>query len=1597
MKHLGRRAISMLLILGVVASMLASDLSVMQVYATESTANMENTTSPDLMPKESESETVVENSSEGEIFESIDMEEPTEEESREECSSEEIESVTETSQTEIEDSTEIYLSTEETTEESVSGMETTEEMTSPVTEGMLKAQADKTVELGADDEGVLAVPEGTVVAGKVKISADVKVIPKGIFDSNDAVTSIEFETGSQLQEIKEQAFMGSYIESIRFPASLEIIGDKAFQFSRLKNIVFVSGDKKVTLGKSAFADNSNLKTVTTNGRLGIVGESAFSHDIKLEKTVDLSGVTSIGKKAFFDCESLDYIEIPNTVTIIEESTFEGCKTFGKGYTEAYRGDNAVRLGDAVSEIKDTAFKGCTNLERIILPKNVNKLGRDAFGGCTSLKVVEIRNESGTDPTNACNISLTYTSFPNLKGLVLKAYDGTVEDWVGSHSVYGVRFESLYKNYSIKIATCNNGSVVSSVKSAKYGDTVTLTVKPNAGYVLESYESLWYECAEEAVYGNKPYQIDPLNCSFQMPASDITIYAYFSSIDMEAFGSELVLTEDDLYEKTNPGENAITFSTEDNRLSFSKPWQGVRIRVTGDNGKVPMYDQLKFTSSNTKAVTIDEKGYIRALAPTQTTKITVSFINKKYTTEPLTFTVSVAEETFVEEISLDYKAARAKLDKCTDLESEAANIGYDVITYPSSLLNTEARTIRIIPQGTDADGDRLDISYQLISNDGTIAKPGAAKFMTEGKLTIPKGAIGETVVTVKAIDKSDKPAEKQFIVRVIDDTPRLAQSTINVDPQSEKGAFIDLVSVYEANPDVDKLSICKKVVNKGNTVYEDQKELFEVTIDEDTEAAYLHAKKSDTIKYIPGKNYTYKNTYYIHGTLKNTDTEFYIPIPNLTICQRNIKPTVKLSGKINLFYNGKATEAQLGTVTVTQNQKDLVVESCELVGVEKANGVDNADDNAFLDNFDVELTQGKTQTITITRSDTEKLSCYSKGKSKGKPVLNGIFRIKYEGYSDPFEIKITVPTHTTVPSFVLDTTKISLNSRATGQEYDVRFKNKKTGEIEDLVSEDGRKTVVSLDISDNGTTDGLIEEDPAVFRFDADSNKIHLKIANAKKGKIVLILRQPEWEDQSEWNKKSIVKATITVSVSNAFPTAKFGKATLNLNKACPEATDYTNITLSQSDSILMETQEFVSSGKNRSDAIEVSYTDGKVIAKITDDQSVKPGSYSYICYPNFKFKGSDRNDEAKAITVKVVVKDTQPAIKLKKTSFVLNANCQKKEDGKYDYVITDFSWTNLPPEYESYELSVEDMNIRLKQGRDNIGKEYIRFEPDDTNNKVKIYVEAPTKRIGQGTYIISGLKLSSNFGKDIPIADISITLNNSDKTPTVSVSAKGTINPLDSESKIEYTPKLTNINGTVEDVEIREISEDGTYLEDTHFEASHDTKTGKTIVKVKESDYGSQTGGSRVQLENRTYKIQLFYTLSNGNGESKRVLGTYQVAKDQKIIPRQTMPRISVDTKNATFFAGDKSRTTVVKVTKAKNSTADISGIKFSNKTPLYLQNAFVIDQFDKDTGEMVLRLKNSAFIQQNKEQTLTFEIVCDGQLKNTVGTTFTVKVKVIK
>lgn len=84
------------------------------------------------------------------------------------------------------------------------------------------------------------------------------------------------------------------------------------------------------------------------------------------------GVTRIRCGAFRDVTHLQYLMMPNSVTVIEDNAFDGC-----GLVD-------LEMSSNIEEIGDYAFANSKNLQRIVLPESVKTMGRHVFLFCNEL-------------------------------------------------------------------------------------------------------------------------------------------------------------------------------------------------------------------------------------------------------------------------------------------------------------------------------------------------------------------------------------------------------------------------------------------------------------------------------------------------------------------------------------------------------------------------------------------------------------------------------------------------------------------------------------------------------------------------------------------------------------------------------------------------------------------------------------------------------------------------------------------------------------------------------------------------------------------------------------------------------------------------------------------------------------------------------------------------------------------------------------------------------------------------------------------------------------------------------------------------------------
>lgn len=93
---------------------------------------------------------------------------------------------------------------------------------------------------------------------------------------------------------------------------------------------------------------------------------------------DLDGVETIGSSAFKNCTALKSVVIPKTVKGIGLSAFSGCTSL-----------KDIAIPNSVQSIGNYAFYSCGDLTSIEIPNSVTSIGSEVFYGCIKLESIVI--------------------------------------------------------------------------------------------------------------------------------------------------------------------------------------------------------------------------------------------------------------------------------------------------------------------------------------------------------------------------------------------------------------------------------------------------------------------------------------------------------------------------------------------------------------------------------------------------------------------------------------------------------------------------------------------------------------------------------------------------------------------------------------------------------------------------------------------------------------------------------------------------------------------------------------------------------------------------------------------------------------------------------------------------------------------------------------------------------------------------------------------------------------------------------------------------------------------------------------------------------
>ncbi|MBQ9279496.1 MAG: leucine-rich repeat domain-containing protein [Clostridia bacterium] len=238
---------------------------------------------------------------------------------------------------------------------------------------------------------------------KVVLPYDLQVIEDFAFHGCKELEEVIFP--EKLLEIRTGAFLGC------FKLKQADLSKTSLKKNGLKNRCFESctdlekvlfNDELQVIGEEAFRCCESLRQISLKN-VSIIEPYAFLYCYHLGKVEETQNLTMIGTSAFKECKNLKHFNFPTyydeTELIIEEEAFalSGLKkmymdcihlSIGEGI---FKNTNLKKaeIHSTITSLPESTFEGCSELEEVILPANLETLEEGCFKECISLKVIDL--------------------------------------------------------------------------------------------------------------------------------------------------------------------------------------------------------------------------------------------------------------------------------------------------------------------------------------------------------------------------------------------------------------------------------------------------------------------------------------------------------------------------------------------------------------------------------------------------------------------------------------------------------------------------------------------------------------------------------------------------------------------------------------------------------------------------------------------------------------------------------------------------------------------------------------------------------------------------------------------------------------------------------------------------------------------------------------------------------------------------------------------------------------------------------------------------------------------------------------------------------
>ena len=202
----------------------------------------------------------------------------------------------------------------------------------------------------------------------VKLNEKVQ-LGRGAFSGCDKI--IEIILPSTMETIPEGLFHGcESLEKISVPENVREIG--AYAFENCKNLKeVVMGNNVKSYGERAFAGCESLNEIQNSEKLKYIGDDVFAGS-GLKTFRMPNNDMELGYRVFSNCKQLESIELSSKLDEIPKHFLYKCSAL-----------ESIQIPESVSKIEERAFAG-SGLKELVSPSKIEGFDLSAVKGCKNL-------------------------------------------------------------------------------------------------------------------------------------------------------------------------------------------------------------------------------------------------------------------------------------------------------------------------------------------------------------------------------------------------------------------------------------------------------------------------------------------------------------------------------------------------------------------------------------------------------------------------------------------------------------------------------------------------------------------------------------------------------------------------------------------------------------------------------------------------------------------------------------------------------------------------------------------------------------------------------------------------------------------------------------------------------------------------------------------------------------------------------------------------------------------------------------------------------------------------------------------------------------